>query len=255
MYALNKIVWVLANPAMVGLLLLLAAFIWRKRWMIATGLLWVYLWSTPIVGCFLGGMLESPYANQIKMKIEDFPSGDAIADLGGGVGFHSSMFPYAQLNSSADRALHSARLWKAGKAPIVIPSGAGCAMSDGEFLKDLGVPSDAIVIENEARNTEENAKLIEKELVRRCQPQPSTSTSAKPKVLLVTSAWHMRRSMLMFEKYAPEVEAIPVICDVECLGGASIAYQDFLPSFECAGANGRYFHEWLGIFWYRWFRK
>lgn len=253
MYALNKIAWILANPAMVGLLLLLAALIWRKRWMIATVLLWVYLWSTPIVGRFLGGMLESPYANQIKMKVKDFPPCDAIADLGGGVGFHSSMFPYAQLNSSADRALHSARLWKAGKAPIVIPSGAGCAMSDGEFLKDLGVPEEAIVVENEARNTEENAKRCQEVLMHHRQPQPPTST--RPKVLLVTSAWHMRRSVLMFKKYAPEVEAIPVICDVECLGGASISYQEFLPSFECAGANGRYFHEWLGIFWYRWFRK
>lgn len=36
------------------------------------------------------------------------------------------------------------------------------AEADCAFLKDLGVPKEAIVIENEARNTEENAKLIAK---------------------------------------------------------------------------------------------
>lgn len=65
----------------------------------------------------------------------------------------------------------------------------------------------------------------------------------------------MRRSMLMFEKYVLEIEAIPVICDVECLCAKCVSYADFLPSFECAGVNGRYLHEWLGIFAYKYLRK
>lgn len=269
MYYLNKFVWVLMNPAMVGLLILCAAVVWRKRWMIAAALGWIYLWSIPFTSNIVGGALELPYANQVTMKVEDFPQADAIADLGGGVGYRSSMFAYAQLNSSADRALHSARLWKAGKAPIVIPSGAGCGDADAEVLRELGVPQEAIVVENEARNTEENAKLIAERLVGVGEmrgtkvdegldstvPLEIESPTKKPKVLVVTSAWHMKRAMLMFEKYAPNIDAIPVICDVECVGFAALAWQNFIPSFDSAGANARYLHEWIGIIGYKWFRK
>ena len=67
---------------------------------------------------------------------------------------------YAELYQSADRAYFAAALWKTGKAPIIIPSSGNAINCDAKFLKDLGVPESAVVVENGAKNTEENAKRI-----------------------------------------------------------------------------------------------
>lgn len=264
MYSLNKVTWCMINPAMIAVLILCAALVWRKRWMIGAAIGWIYLWGCPALSRIIGGALERPYSADAMAKVETYPSADAIADLGGGVGYASNVCVYAQLNSSADRVVHSARLWKAGKAPIVIPSGAGCGDSDAEILRELGVPQEAIVVENEARNTEENAKRIAEvirvalEALPREPPRdtatPSFGLSSVPRILVVTSAWHMRRSMLMFEKYAPEVEAIPAPCDFEC-GGKNWGWDELLPNFEAAGANARYLHEWVGIIGYKYLRR
>ena len=78
----------------------------------------------------------------------------------------------------------------------------------------------------------------------------------RPKVLVVTSAWHMKRTMLMYEKYAPDVEAIPAPCDFEnTLGADKIGgWASLLPAPEAFLGNSVAFHEWLGYFGYKWFR-
>lgn len=45
--------------------------------------------------------------------------------LGGVVGLALPLRRYVDLNHAADRLLHAARLYKAGKAPIIIASGGG----------------------------------------------------------------------------------------------------------------------------------
>ena len=201
--------------------------------------------------------------------VSNFPVCDVIADMGGGIGASTNVSSNAYLNSSADRAYFSSLLWKAGKAPIIMPSGKGLIYSDRRFLLDLGVPEAAIVVENRARNTEENAKfvgeLVLEEVGRRKWEVGSWKESVrrdslegegwKPKVLVVTSAWHMKRTLLMFEKYAPQVEAIPAACDFECVPTESFRLTDLLPNAEVFGRNAVYFHEWIGIFWYRIFRQ
>ena len=65
----------------------------------------------------------------------------------------------------------------------------------------------------------------------------------------------MKRSLLMFKKYAPELECIPAACDFECSVGYPLSFKDVLPdpgAFEC---NCRYFHEWLGLFGYKYLRR
>ena len=261
MYWLNKIIWVIANPAAIGCLILCVGFVLLLRsndkripgrrfsiWMIGFSVVWFYMWATALFSRIIGGTLEKEYLGNGKWPgVADFPVCDVIADMGGGVGANSDQSKHVYLNSSADRAYFSALLWKAGKAPIVMPSGIGLTDADRVLLMDLGVPDSAIVVENQARNTEENAKLVGALVAERIP-------GCRPKVLVVTSAWHMKRTMLMFEKYASHVDAIPAPCDFECAPSGTLKLGEFIPSAEIFGRNSVYFHEWLGYWGYKLFR-
>ena len=84
---------------------------------------------------------------------------DVIIVLGSGL--NRNLMPGPSLRHRSERA---AALWHAGYAPIIICSGGyarwatrseadGCA----EVLRENGVPDDAIILEEQARSTEENA--------------------------------------------------------------------------------------------------
>ena len=287
MYSLNKFVWVIANPLTVGCLMLglgivlkmvgravatedaksqrMSKFAWI---LVVLSFAWFWLWGTPAWTRVVGQNLERSFLSADgRMKAAaDYPVCNAIVDLGGGCGARTNMYDGALLNGAADRAYFSALLWKAGKAPIIIASGSGLELADKVFMRDLGVPEEAIVVENEAMNTEGNAKLVEKLIKGRVasfakatvaeeRVDEKDAEAHKPKVLLVTSAWHMKRSLMMFVKYAPNVECVPAACDFECAPCGPVRFGDFLPdtgAFEC---NCRYFHEWLGIWGYKYFRR
>ena len=285
MYSLNKFVWVIANPLTVGCLMLglgivlkmvgravatedaksqrMSKFAWI---LVVLSFAWFWLWGTPAWTRVVGQNLERSFLSADgRMKAAaDYPVCNAIVDLGGGCGARTNMYDGALLNGAADRAYFSALLWKAGKAPIIIASGSGLELADKVFMRDLGVSEEAIVVENEAMNTEGNAKLVEKILnsggvvrggVRKLELTHSQPTHSPTRILLVTSAWHMKRSLMMFVKYAPNVECVPAACDFECAPCGPVRFGDFLPdtgAFEC---NCRYFHEWLGIWGYKYFRR
>ena len=79
----------------------------------------------------------------------------------------------------------------------------------------------------------------------------------KKKILLVTSAWHMRRSVLMYRKYAPSLELIPAAADYEAtvITGHPFAFKDIWPDANMLFANSYIFKEYLGYWGYRLFRR
>lgn len=265
---INKLVGFLANPFSLGILLVALGLILvlRKKvrialWSLGVALVWFWFWSMPIVGGWLCLPLEENYPVQLA---EDMPEADAIVLMGGGV-WGDEHYPYACLNEAADRAWHAARLWKAGKAPIVIPSNVGAELGDIKLLVDLGVPREAVVLENKAVNTEENAKFVAKILnsggvkgggVEKLQPTNSKPTHSPTRILLVTSACHMKRSLYMFEKYAPEIECIPAATDYQVLPwkDCPFRFRSLLPSIDAFARNNSFIHEYIGYYGYKWFR-
>ena len=255
MYLLNKIVGGCLNPLVIGLVLVIVGglCLWRSWRKTGFGLLvgavaWLWLWSTPIMYRWLGGSLESEWP---VVKAEDAPTADAIVLLGGGMGSNTNVYPYAEMWNGADRVWHAARLYKAGKAPLVVPTGKGEQESTVPLLRDLGVPESAIVVENKARNTEENARFVEKIL------EPRNTQNTRKRVLLVTSAWHMRRSVLMYRRYAPSLEIIPAAADYEATVNTShpSCFKDIWPDTNALFANSYIFKEYLGYWGYRLFRR
>jgi uncharacterized SAM-binding protein YcdF (DUF218 family) len=103
-------------------------------------------------------------------------------------------------NRGADRVLHTARLYRESKVRFIVVSGAEFSR-DGEVtkanrsLKDIfvqcNIPEYAVITEMESRNTHENAvntaKIIQQKF-------------PKSKILLVSSAFHLRRARACFEK-------------------------------------------------------
>lgn len=255
MYLLNKIVGGCLNPLAIGLVLIVAGglCLWRSWRKTGFGLLigavaWLWLWSTPMMYRWIGGSLESEWP---VVKAEDAPTADAIVLLGGGMGSNTNVYPYAEMWNGADRVWHAARLYKAGKAPLIVPTGKGEQESTVPLLRDLGVPESAIVVENKARNTEENARFVEKIL------EPRNTQNTRKRVLLVTSAWHMRRSVLMYRRYAPSLEIIPAAADYEATVNTShpFCFKDIWPDTNALFANSYIFKEYLGYWGYRLFRR
>jgi uncharacterized SAM-binding protein YcdF (DUF218 family) len=197
---------------------------------------------------WIGGALENEWP---VVKAEEAPKADAIVLLGGGMGSNTNVYPYAEMWGGADRVWHAARLYKAGKAPIVIPTGAGEKESSVPLLLDLGVPEGAIRVEPKARNTEENAMFVEKIL------EPRNTQNTRKRVLLVTSAWHMRRSVLMYRKYAPSLEIIPAAADYEATvqTGHPFSLKDLWPDATMFYANSYILKEYIGYWGYRLFRR
>ena len=253
MYVLNKIVGGMLNPLVLGMMLILLGVVFagwgRRRWAIGFGggaFVWFWIWSTQVMMELFALPLETEFP---VVKAEDAPTADAIVLLGGGMGANTNVYPYAEMWGGADRVWHAARLYRAGKAPQVIPSGQGEERSSVPLLLDLGVPAAAITVEDKARNTEENAKFVQDLLLRQ-------SNNSRPKILLVTSAWHMRRSLLMYRRYAPELEIVPAATDYETLvNTSSFKFSDLLPSYDRFLRNCVASKEYIGYWGYRLLRK
>lgn len=227
----------------VGLILLALRFR-RAGWTVTLcAMAWLYFCATPMISCFVGRPLEQLYP---PTAIEKLPQADAIVLLSGGMCGSTNVWDYGEMWSAADRVWHAGRLWKAGKAPILLTTGIEEDNSTVNLLRDLGVPESAIVTERESLNTEENAKFTERTLKAR-------SNARTFKVLLVTSAWHMRRSVLMFRKYTPDIEVIPAAADYENSAWAAWTkwYGLIRPSGSNLDVSARILKEVVGYWGYK----
>ena len=275
MYTLNKIVGYLISPVGLSMALVAAAVVARiigrrklAGWAVGLALANFWLWSTPWMSGWMGVPLEADFLVEGRVPtIESLPQADAIVLHGGSMGIATNVSPYAEMWTSADRVWHAARLWreqvkrkteKGESADIkILVTGGSVKLTTAGLLQDLGVPTNAVVFVEEPRNTEEEAKGVEGvEKVEKVEEVEKVEKGDKKKVLVVTSAWHMRRTMLMYEKYAPGVEAVPAPCDFENTLGAEKAegWMCLLPAPEVFMWNSVAFHEWLGYFGYKWLR-
>lgn len=147
----------------------------------------------------------------------------------------------------ADRVLLPIRLYKEGYVKkIVISGGSGSlaqkysteAIEVKKLLQLSGIPDTAILYEDKSRNTHENAQFTKKLLA--SQPQLK-------KLLLVTSAFHMRRAAGCFEQEGISAEEFPV--DFYTFD-RSFSFDQFIPQESSLESWGKLFHEVLGYITY-----
>jgi uncharacterized SAM-binding protein YcdF (DUF218 family) len=245
-----KLLGSLLYPLSTVLLLLLGALLLRRRRprlasvLAASALAWLWLWSTPWVAERAAAALEHAHP---PVAAAALPQADAIVLLGGLLEPAASGAPLpGDLNGSADRAWFAARLWHAGKAPVVLCSGGLAPLSRGigpecpaiaALLADLGVPPAAIRLESGSRTTRENARAV-RDLLPDAQ-----------RLLLVTSARHMPRALSAFGQLG--LDPVPAPTDHAGRPDRAFTASALWPSAGALALSTSVWHEWLGQAWYR----
>lgn len=250
-FVLSKILGFFAIPsnllvvlAVIGALLLATRFARAGRRLL--------VWSVVLLAIF--GL--SPLGNALILPLEErFPpwkdSGrapDGIIVLGGSIDeVVASGRNEGVLNEAAERltaTVHLARRYP--RARILFSGGSGHLIVQGvteaEFAKrmlvEMGVPAERVELEDQSRNTSENVVFSK----RIANPKPGD------RWLLVTSAFHMPRSIGIFRREGFAVEAYPV--DWRTRGAA-----DLLRPFDRLSEGLRRsdiaMREWAGLVAYR----
>ena len=211
MFFYSKLLPLFLYPLGIACLLMLVALVtlWKRpRWAfaaIALALIILLVGSNGWVSRSLVRSLESQ-----NIPAGELPNVEAIVILGGSTKPAFPPRPSVDLSEEGDRILYGAQLYQQKKAPLVVVTGgrinwSGSGPSESEdmatILNLMGVPTAAILQEPDSLNPYENAlnvrKLLDARGIRR--------------VLLVTSAIHMPRSLLIFKRQG--IAAIPAPTD------------------------------------------
>lgn len=241
---LSQLLYPLNQGLLLGLLALLAILFHRPRtalWSLALGIGWLYLCSTMFFADYLMGTLEDSYTPK-AMSVT--PDAEVIVLLGGATRGDTHMGSLGDMNQQADRLVHALALYKAGKAPQILVSGGASpgTRSEAEIMYDLltlmGVPPRAIMQEGKSRDTHQNAVYSAAKLEK----------LGINKVLLVTSAFHMRRAEALFK--AQGLEVLPAPTDYQRLVGP-VTMPGWLPSVGDLWRSTHAVHEILGYWVYR----
>ena len=246
-YELVKLASLLAYPLSQSLLLVvLALLLLVFRASRSAGLLlflaigWLWLASTAWFADWLMGSLEDPYRPK---ALSVSPEADAILVLGGATRGDTHFSSLGDMNQQADRLVHAARLFKAGKAPVIVLSGGARpgarpeARLMQEILGVMGIPETALVTEEASRDTHENALYSRTILAQR----------GVDRILLVTSAYHMKRAEAVFR--AQGFDVIPSPTDYQRLVAPPLVPR-WLPTVDDLDRSTRAIHEYVGYFSY-----
>jgi uncharacterized SAM-binding protein YcdF (DUF218 family) len=206
---LSKLIPLFIYPLGLSCILLLVALVLclkRSRWTFAPVLLALIILLTASnvrVSNYLVKSLEWQHLPPTAI-----PNADAIVLLGGATRNASPPRIMPDLNENGDRLFYAAKLYQDGKAPLIIAAGGRIEWYGGEapeatdmaaILQTMGVPPEAIIEEPNSLNTYQNAVNVKEILL----------SKGLNRVLLVTSAMHMPRSLLIFQRQGIEAIAAP----------------------------------------------
>ena len=238
----HKILPLIFSPLFFIISLVIFGLIIGSKKISLTGVIILVILSMPIVSDKLIAYLESDYELIKPSKVE---SADAVVVLSGMVKTIQTKngLDY-EWGEAADRIFAGIDLFKSNKAPVLILTGGKLPWSigvpEGEYLRDvaidLGVPKKDILITENVENTDQEAKAIKKILL-----------LDNPKVILVTSAFHMPRAQLVFE--AAGINVIPFPVDF-IIGAEKLTFMSFIPSAGSFASTSFFVREMIGRTYY-----
>ena len=250
-FILSKILDLFISPAIWIVGLLLASYLFRKRKsslsskLFLSGLISLLIFTNPfIVNLVMNRWEVKAYsAEEIKSPYE------VGIVLGGSTRYYDNDSKRMVFSSSADRLMQAVELYHKGKIKKIFLSGGSGFVNFQEWkeseklfplLVNNGVKPEDILMENNSRNTYENA--VETAAVLKNKGITSKS-------LLITSAFHMRRSIACYEQANINVAAYAV----DSRSGGAMYTLDRLiqPDPEALVAWDLLTHEWVGYLVYR----
>lgn len=245
MIYLNKLLPLLLSPLVLWPLVMLVGVLSKKRWLAVSGLGVLWLLSTPVVSNPLFRWIES---DAIRLAVDDVPSADAVVVLGGMQRYVAgSEGLVAEWADSVDRFEAGLDLMAAGKSSrLVFTAGKmpwqRSVAPEGVVLVreaiERGVDPTQVFLTREVRNTDEESRAVREVLADR----------AVPRVILVTSAFHMPRAAALFEAAGVEVIRFPV--DFRIRADAREP-TDYFPDADALRRSDLAVREWIGRAYYR----
>jgi len=255
---LSKVLPQLVYPfGLIFLLLVLALLLRRNhRWqnrLIAAAVGIILVTGNTWVAYSLTRSLEWQY-----LPPEVVPEVGAIVVLGGGTEAPQYPRPAVELNGAGDRLLYAARLYHQGRADHILLSGGNITWLNASatttaddmasVIVQLGVPQGALWLQEDSRNTYEDAyysACILKE-------------KGVAHILLVTSAAHMPRSVALFEHQGLQVTPAPTdfaITQAEWADltqpNVAVQFLNLFPNISNMGMTTSVLKEYIGMIVYR----
>ena len=225
-FLLSKLLPLLLYPLGLGLLLQLLGLAAaakgseqgsrRRRqaslWLSGTGVGLIWLCAMPLSSRQLIWGLEDRAA---ALTPRQLPRADAVVVLGGGLRPALPPRQGVEVAEGGDRLLRGVQLVRRGLAPLLVTSGGRVSFTGHDpappealwardLAQELGLPADRILINPGSRTTAEEAHDIGALGRRR----------GWSRVLLVTSAFHMPRSLATFQQRSG-LTVVPVACDYQ----------------------------------------
>ena len=242
MIYLHKILPLIASPMFLVIVLITWGIVFRSR---IAGILAVsilIICSLPIFSNKLITSLENEY---MLSDASSAKTADAIVVLSGMVRTISGKNGLSyEWGEASDRIFAGIELIKKNKAPIMILTGGKLPWSvgkpEGEYLRDVaikyGVPNKNILLTENVENTDQEAKAVGKLL-----------NKTSPKIILVTSAFHMPRAQKVFEAVGINIEPFAV----DFLSGADkYTIMNFIPSAGALNQTSFFIRELIGRLYY-----
>ncbi len=247
MFVLKKIIPPFLLPPGIVICLLFVCGFWlflkKKRklsfFIIMMGALLWFVSMAPVSNFLLRG-LEAEFENL------PIPNGDAIILLGGGVnGYVTDMTGIGRPSDMMlGRMVTAVRLQRRLNIPLIVSGGKIYKDSPIEavivrrFLLDLGIAPEYIIVEEKSRDTWENA-LFTRQI---CESRGFV------KPILITSAYHMRRALLSFQKV--ELSVTPYPTAFKSTKNIPYRWSAYLPRASSLSATAVVMHEYLGLLFY-----
>ncbi|WP_426291945.1 YdcF family protein [Dyadobacter endophyticus] len=249
-FFLSKAIDFLIMPLSIVLFILIYAFLVKsdRRRRQAVGL--------TIVSLLLASnsYLVTKFVNAWEYKFVNLGEVKKTYDVGillsGGLITHTTpRQDHPAMGGNGDRVLQTYLLYKHGKIRKILITGTSVGrlmdMKQGEtrqaalLLVSWGVPANDILFEEKARNTRENA-VYSGRILNKMFPSK--------KYLLITSAFHMRRSTGCFEKIGIKTDPFPA----DFRGGYNrFATQKLVPDPEAFAHFSTLWHEIVGYLVYK----
>lgn len=245
-FVISKILMMLILPPAGPLILAAAGFAVIRRYrrvgrvLIISGFVALYLLSIQPVSDVLMRPLEKSFPPLRTMAVK----AHAIVVLSGGVKDLTWLGLRPEPSEfSLERLIAGVKFYKALHVPLVLSGGSGdptnLEISEADAMArvaaSIGVPRKDIVVERKSRNTIESARAVRKILAGR-------------RIILVTSAFHMKRASAMFKTQGLEVLPAPAGYTTE-QKGLSLFF--LFPTAGNLHVSTMAMHEYLSYVWYK----
>jgi uncharacterized SAM-binding protein YcdF (DUF218 family) len=207
----------------------------RKRYLIAVLIIFFF---------FSNGFIVGKIINTYQAGYPKAQKYDVGIVLGGFSGLNKRNNEIA-FNWAGDRLFQAIALYKKGQIKQILLSSGNANLISHEikeadlaakYLKLIGIPDSAILIENQSRNTIENASNS-LALIAKNHPEA--------KILVISSAWHIPRAKLIFDKQTRQkIEYYPT----NFSENSEFQLSDFIiPNTSALGVWEMLFKEWIGL--------